>query len=183
VSSSCSAMAARPGDLFGDDTKDIPAATCPLPPSDLIVKSTRSTDCTPKSFFAALPLIYLRLSRCDWHQHWSAATQSDLHAAGRKSSRLAVVAGLRLRVSVPNTCTLSWQVQSRETGILSSFCFFLYYYGIPCFGRRHVNANLFFVVRYVIHTSWSMRAMIFYVANISTIQEPRSPAWSAWRWH
>jgi hypothetical protein len=29
-------MAARLGDLFGDDTKDIPAATSPLPPSDLI---------------------------------------------------------------------------------------------------------------------------------------------------
>jgi hypothetical protein len=28
-------------------------------------------------------------------------------------------------------------------------------------GRRHVNANLFFVFLYVIHTSWSMRALIF----------------------
>jgi phage baseplate assembly protein gpV len=35
-------MAARPGDLFGDDTKDIPTAICSLPPSDLIARSTSS---------------------------------------------------------------------------------------------------------------------------------------------
>jgi hypothetical protein len=35
-------MVARPGDLFGDDTKDIFAATCSLPLSDLIARwSTR----------------------------------------------------------------------------------------------------------------------------------------------
>jgi hypothetical protein len=39
---SCSVMAARPGDIFGDYTNDISVATCSLLPSDLIARSTSS---------------------------------------------------------------------------------------------------------------------------------------------
>jgi hypothetical protein len=42
ASSSCSVMAARSGDLFDDDTKDIFAAIYSTPPSDLIARSTSS---------------------------------------------------------------------------------------------------------------------------------------------
>jgi hypothetical protein len=48
-------MAVRSGDLLGDDTKDISAATCSLPPSDLITRSM-SDGRVRKFFTSTLPI-------------------------------------------------------------------------------------------------------------------------------
>jgi hypothetical protein len=54
ASSSCSVMAVRSGDLFGDDMKNISAVTCLLPPSNLTARSTSSFyKRHAKNFFAS----------------------------------------------------------------------------------------------------------------------------------
>jgi hypothetical protein len=62
ASSSCSVMAAHSGDLLGDDTKDISAATCWLPLSDLVARWRASMN-----FFHThppTPLNQIARSRC-----------------------------------------------------------------------------------------------------------------------
>jgi hypothetical protein len=69
-------MAVCSGDLFGDDMKDISAATCSPPPSDLFVRWMPSFYGRRRKNFASshpCPLIHSRLGRCDWHQRWSMA--------------------------------------------------------------------------------------------------------------
>jgi hypothetical protein len=105
-SSSRNAMAVRPSVIFGDDTKDISAATYSLPPSDLITRSV-------SSFFGQRAKIYRVRPPTQRSTAVFTNVQLHLHAAGKNTStKVDVGSGLKSITCPPSTS--SWQIRLQE---------------------------------------------------------------------
>jgi hypothetical protein len=126
ASSSCSVMVARTGDLFG--TKDISAATCSPPPSDLIARSMSSfSGRRAKKFFSRTPThptIYGGVHDVGLH----------LHASGRSTSTKVEIGGRPHSppASTRSTCSLLACDQDQYILIyreaISFLVFFLFFF-------------------------------------------------------